>query len=349
VSQVDSTRLADAAESLLDAIFGGHGGKQIAFGTSKSLRSLMVALAGRTGSVYDPAVGTAQLLVDAAAHSDGPTPALFGQEISDEAWSVARLNLLIHGLDGRIELGQVLREDLLWDVRAERVLADPPWNVHLDGSGIKPDDPRWIWGDPSYGDTNMAWVQHCLFHLADGGRAVVALPPKVLFDKSRSALAMQGIIKSGYLDAVISLPAGLMSSRSLRCALLVFVKGRPLKGGRPAPTMMVYVDDDLAKGMGRSKSLPSDLIDDIAEAYEVWTVGEQSISDVLDLEWVDYEELAANDFDLDPRRYVVPPASEVDTVEMAAIHRSLALQLAETINACNTADNALMALMMEEY
>lgn len=346
VTQIGTGNLAATADSVLDTLFDRSGRKWGEWSTSSSLRSLMVAVAGWGKTVYDPAAGAGRLLVDMAYPETLNPQRLFGQELAADANAIAQLNLMVHGLEGRIETGDVLADDKLADLRFDRVVADPPWNTRVLADTVRSDDLRWIWGDPSSSDATMAWIQHCLFHLNDGGRAVVVVPPRVLFATGRPALPMQAIIKSGLLDAVIGLPAGLLAASSASAALLVFVKGRPMESGRPAPTLMINIEDDRAQGTGRVKSLPPELVSEVREIYGHWQEGLETVSPMVGV--AEYEDLAKYDFDLTPRRYIDTPSATHDPVQLAKAHLVLSAKVATALAACGRADAELLALLKGE-
>ena len=166
-------------------------------------------------------------------------------------------------------------DDHFPQLRADRVISVPPWGQKLPLADVLTDDPRWVWGEPGPNDGNAAWVQHCLSHLADDGRAVIVLPNGALFESGRAGRIRQRIVKAGLLDAVLALPPGLFAWTALPCAVLVFTKGRPNVGGKPAPTLMVDLTESAPEQGGRSSTLDSDLIDEVAELYRRWVKGQR--------------------------------------------------------------------------
>lgn len=176
-----------------------------------SLRRLMIAIAQPRGSVYDAASGTGQLLVDAALAGNSTVARLFGSEESYSLCLMAMLNLEIHELSANLYWDDPFENHYFADERADCVIAAPPWNTKFPTGDRMSGDPRWVWGEPGPNDKDAAWIQHCLYHLADGGRAVILLPNSVLFEGGRFGRIRQRIIKAGLLDAVIALPS--ISSR----------------------------------------------------------------------------------------------------------------------------------------
>ncbi len=123
------------------------------------------------------------------------------------------------------------------------------------------DDPRWVWGEPGPNDGNAAWVQHCLSHLADDGRAVIVLPNGALFESGRAGRIRQRIVKAGLLDAVLALPPGLFAADCSAVRPVLCHKGRPNVGGKPAPTLMVDLTESTSEHAGSVQHAGQRLID----------------------------------------------------------------------------------------
>jgi predicted DNA-binding transcriptional regulator AlpA len=210
LSNTDASTVAAMTDALLGQAalsIGYRGGEYL---TPDSVRELMVALASPSGTIYNPASGIGLLMVDVANDSQTVT-SITGQEINQRVWAMARLNLAIHGVTADVALGDLFTADAHPNLRADCVVAVPPWNQKLAILDRLHDDPRWVYGEPGSNDGNTAWIQHCLYHLADGGQAVLVLPNSTLFESGRSGRTRQRIVKAGLLDAVIALPAGLES------------------------------------------------------------------------------------------------------------------------------------------
>ena len=311
------------------------------YSTPEAVRSVISALVGG-GLTYDPAMGTGATLVELAENPAVDLP-VFGQESDRMAWALAKLRCLVHGIEAEFQLGDVLTYDRFLDVRFDTIVCDPPWNMRIPDAATSAADPRWVWGEPSPMDANMAWVQHCLYHLNDGGRAILVLPPGAAFAKGRNSRVLQGIIKSGYLDAVISLPSGLYASTSIACNVLVFVKGRATDKGKPASTLMVNLEDAELEPTRPEKSLPEQAIEELHELYWGQRVAGEISSPIASL--VPYDELVENGFDASPRRYVRPPRHRVGRDELLARRKELAVELATALGECDEADAHLTRLI----
>lgn len=340
-STFDRSRLSSLADALLHQgaeMIGRRGGEYF---TPPSVRKLVVALAEPTGVLYNPATGIGQLVVD-AAHQRAVT-AIYGQEINRRSWAMAQLNLAIHGVDADIAIGDVFTEDRFPDLRADRVVAVPPWMQKLTAADRLMGDPRWVYGEPGPNDGNAAWIQHCLHHLADDGRAVLVMPNGALFESGRAGRIRQRLVKAGLLDAVFSLPPGLFPWTSLSCSVLVFAKGRPTTDGKPAPVLMVDVSGADAPRPRRSAELSDALIDELVSLYRDWTAGRLPASRSAAI--AHFDELALNDFVIDPGRYLSLPQAELDIDETIKQRSALLARLDQLTRESMEADSELAALL----
>lgn len=341
VTQEESlAKIADVVVERYLPTFDGRSGE---FLIPKSVRRLMIALARPDGLVYNPASGMGQLLIDAddtaaSAAIDMPTRTtlLIGQENNQRVAVLSELNLTIHGV-----AAQILRSDAIFgpglsELRANRVLCVPPWNQKLPNIESLADDPRWVWGEPGSNDGNAAWIQHCLHYLADGGRAVVVLPVGVLFESGRSGRIRQRIVKSGLLDAVISLPAGLFTaSTHSRSAVLVFSRTHRAQPG----ILMIDLCDAGDRTTRSGVVLDPSVIEQTAQTYHDWINGDSP--DVGPSAVAAYDDLAANDFVLDPGRYqpVAQDAPQLDV--MASGAAKWRTSAADLMLKCRVADQRL--------
>jgi type I restriction-modification system DNA methylase subunit len=308
-----------------------------------SVRQLVIAIAKPSGPIYDPAAGFGQLLIDAVRASNPHRYDIFGQVRDREAYAIALLNLIIHGIEAEIAAGDALRRDVFRELRAHSVIAIPPLGSKLPSADELTGDPRWAWGEPGPNDADAAWIQHCLFHLANDGRAVLVLPNHILFASGRTGRIRQRIVTAGLLDAVVSLPPGLFYSTSIAVSLLVFVKGRPDVKGDPAPTLMIEARSSTLDRAGSASPLPAELIVEVAGLYHQWTSGTLPNSGLAAV--AHFDDLAANDFVIDPARYVAVPtvASDVDAVTTE--RNALVDQLDTLTHASRDADDRLMRFL----
>lgn len=343
LSSLDAPRLGVMADALLEQAAKALGHRGGEFLTPPSVRRLVVALAEPTGTVYNPAAGVGQLMVDAAGSATSTSVHFVGQEINRRIWAMAQLNLALHDVAADVALGDVFSEDRFPQLRADRVISVPPWGQKLPLADALSDDPRWVWGEPGPNDGNAAWVQHCLSRLADNGRAVIVLPNAALFEGGRAGRIRQRIVKAGLLDAVFALPPGLFAWTALPCSVLVFTKGRANVDGKPASTLMVGLTESASDEGGRSGALDSDLIDEAAALYRRWAHGQPPSAEYAAV--AEFDDLAGNDFVIDPGRYLSLTPAAPDLGRAADARSALVERLEALTRASRDNDATLQTIL----
>ncbi|MEV8397738.1 N-6 DNA methylase [Streptomyces niveus] len=256
--------LAEVYEYFLDK-FGGDSR------TPRSVSRLLVGILEPSGGrVYDPACGSGGLLAQAgtflAAHRGAPAAgtAVFGQEINERAWRLARMNLAAHGFE--YDLGarwaDTLADDEHPDLKADFVMAQPPFGV-ADWPRNE-DDPRWVYGVPPQTNADYAWLQHAVSKLSDRGTAGVVLEKGSLLSRSPAETRIrQALVEADLVAAIVALPEQLFRSARIPACLWVLTKDKsPERRGRilfidardmgtmGSDTEHVLNDEDLAKITG---------------------------------------------------------------------------------------------------
>ncbi|MEV7271415.1 class I SAM-dependent DNA methyltransferase [Streptomyces bacillaris] len=178
------------------------------------------------GSAYDPTCGIGSLLLAVT----GPrTTLLAGQDTHPGLLRLARLRTgFADGPPAQVEAGDSLCDDRLPDLRAQLVVCDPPLGQPDWGREDLLLDPRWELGVPPRAESDLAWLQHCYFHTAPGGRTLIALPPSAAYRKSGRRIRSE-LVRRGLLVSVIALPAGFASSHNM--PLLLWELRRPAMPG----------------------------------------------------------------------------------------------------------------------
>ncbi|TDP88962.1 N-6 DNA methylase [Labedaea rhizosphaerae] len=170
--------------------------------TRPDVAELMVRLAGPVTTLFDPACGLGTLLCAAP-----PEVTAFGQDIDITTTPIAAMRLLLRGTEAQIEIADSLREDGFRGRLADAVVCEPPTNDRAWGHEELIEDPRWTYGVPPRGESELAWVQHCLAHVRPGGRVVILLPQAVA--ARRSGKRIRGaLLRAGAVTAVVTLPGG---------------------------------------------------------------------------------------------------------------------------------------------
>ncbi|MFJ7155907.1 N-6 DNA methylase [Streptomyces sp. NPDC101118] len=293
---------------------------------------LMAALAGAaatgTGTaaapltVLDPACGTGGLL--RAVRHPG---ALYAQDAAPELAALTALRLALHGdADIRAAAADSLRADAFPQLTADAVLCHPPFNERNWGHDELAYDPRWEYGFPARTESELAWVQHCLARLREGGTAVLLMPPAAASRRSGRRVRAD-LLRRGALRAVIALPAGAAPPYGV--PLHLWVLRKPAPGLQPAPEVLLVDAAGLAAGPagepagGRDKAAWPAVHDAVLAA---WTAYEQT-GGVEEQPGVSRSapviELLDDDVDLAPARHLPPPAAGGGPAELAAVRERL--------------------------
>ncbi|MER7127338.1 N-6 DNA methylase [Streptosporangium saharense] len=229
--------------------------------TRDDVAALMHRLAVQDGdTVLDPACGVGTLLLNAGS--------ALGQEINETNALLTAVRLLLRGADARVVAGDSLREDGLSDELADAVVCDPPFNERAWGYEDLTGDPRWEYGLPPRGESELAWVQHCLARVRPGGLVAILMPAAAA--SRRPGKRIRGnLLRAGALRAVVTLGAGGPDLWLLRrpdgerppSQLLVVDAGESLSVVEPA--WRAYGEDPEAEANGESRTVRIiDLLDD---------------------------------------------------------------------------------------
>src|SRR3954470_15302403 len=193
----------------------------------------MADLAGPARTLLDPACGTGALL---CAVSPRPDQELYAQDSVPELAALTALRLALHSpATVRGAMGDTLRADAHPGLRADAVLCHPPFNERNWGHDELAYDPRWEYGFPARNESELAWVQHALARLKDGGTAVLLMPPAAASRRSGRRVRAD-LLRRGALRAVVALPAGAAPPYGI--PLHLWVLRRP-EGGAPSPHLLL--------------------------------------------------------------------------------------------------------------
>ena len=300
---------------------GKQGGQ---FYTPRSIVELLVAmLEPYKGRVFDPCCGSGGMFVQSekfvAEHQGRINDiSIYGQESNQTTWRLAKMNLAIRGIDSSQvkwnNEGSFLN-DAHKDLKADFVIANPPFNDSDWSGDLLRGDGRWQYGLPPAGNANFAWLQHFVYHLAPTGRAGVVLAKGALTSKTsgegeiRRALIAEGNL----IDCIVNLPAKLFLNTQIPAALWFMNRAR--KNGHPRKNDILFID---GRNLGhlinrRTRELSAEDIHKIAHTYHAWRTGEQGYEDIKGFcASVPLERVQELDYVLTPGRYVGLPDEEDD-------------------------------------
>lgn len=312
-------------EYFLGQFAGKETGKDAgAFYTPRWVVKLLVEmLEPYKGRVYDPAAGSGGMFVQSAefvkAHGGKRTDiSVYGQEYTDTTWKLAKMNLALRGIEADLgsHSADTFTEDLHPDLRADFVIANPPFNVSDWWSETLADDPRWQYGTPPPGNANFAWVQHFLYHLSPRGTAGFVLANGSLSSKTGGEGEIRRkLVEADLVDCIVALPDKLFFNTGIPVSLWFLSKNRHGNGHRQREGEVLFID---ARKLGkmvsrRLKELTDDDIQRVANTYHDWRNHEGDYKDIPGfVRSASFEEIAKHDFVLTPGRYVGAEEAEAD-------------------------------------
>lgn len=312
-------------EYFLGQFAGKETGKDAgAFYTPRSVvKTLVEMLEPYHGRVYDPACGSGGMFVQSAefvkAHGGKRTDiSVYGQEFTDTTWKLAKMNLALRGIEADLgdRSADSFTQDLHPDLRADFVIANPPFNVSNWWDAKLQDDPRWKYGSPPAGNANFAWVQHFVYHLSPNGTAGFVLANGSLSSKSGGEGEIRRkLIEAELVDCVVAMPEKLFYNTGIGVSLWFASKDRNGNGHRRREGEILFID---ARKLGRMESRRLRVLEDediakIAGTYHSWRNHGGAYEDLAGFcRAANREEVAAQDFVLTPGRYVGSAAADRD-------------------------------------
>lgn len=302
------------------------------------VRLLVEMLEPYNGRVYDGCCGSGGMFVQSekfVLNHQGNIRDLsvYGQESNATTLRLARMNLAIRGIDARLELGDTLLNDRLPDLKADFILANPPFNIS-DWSGEQlRDDIRWKYGAPPVGNANYAWLQHFAHKLAPHGTAGIVLANGSMNTSSGGEGEIRkNMIEAGLVDCMVALPSQLFYNTMIPVCLWFLARDRKNHKFRDRSNVILFMD---ARKLGtmvnrRNRELTGEDIAKISGTYHAWRNLGGRYEDVAGFcRAATLDEVRANNYVLMPGRYV--GTEEVEDVGIPFEEKMTALtaQLAE--------------------
>ncbi len=281
-------------EYFLGQFAGAEGKRGGEFYTPRSVVSVLVEmLEPYTGRVYDPCCGSGGMFVQSekfVQQHGGRIGdiAIYGQESNYTTWRLAKMNLAVRGIDSDIRWNNEgsFHKDELRDLKADYILANPPFNISDWGGERLREDVRWKFGVPPVGNANYAWLQHIYHHLAPKGTAGVVLANGSMSTaQSGEGDIRQAMIEADAIDCMVALPGQLFYSTQIPACLWFLARNKnPGKGMRDRRGQVLFID---ARKMGElvdrtRRELSSEEVLKIANTYHAWR-GEKGAGDYADV------------------------------------------------------------------
>ncbi len=259
----------------------GKGGGE--FYTPRSVVRLLVEmLQPYKGRVYDPACGSGGMFVQAEdfvlAHGGNRDAiSVYGQESNPTTWRIAKMNLALRGIEANLgpEWGDTFHDDKHQDLRADFILANPPFNISDWGSEQRRDDPRWKFGTPPASNANYAWLQHIVSKLSPNGVAGVVLANgSMSSNSSGEGEIRRGLVDADSVECMVVLPTQLFFSTGIPVCLWLLAqdKSGQADGRRDRRSEVLFID---AREMGTMttrvhRELTEQDIAEIAATFQAW-------------------------------------------------------------------------------
>jgi len=320
----------------------GHRGGE--FYTPEPVVQLLVQmLEPYKGRIYDPACGSCGMFVQSAdflrAHAGRAEDlAVYGQEMNQATWRIGQMNLAIHGLGGEIKLGDTLTNDQHPTLKADFVIANPPFNQSKWGADQVKADSRWKHGVPPDGNANYAWIQHFASHLAPDGRAGFVLANGSLTSNTGGENKIrQALIEDDLVDCIVALPGQLFYTTGIPVCLWFLDRNKASSSERDRKGEVLFLD---ARQMGAKISrtqidLSAEEREEIVSTYLAWRgTNEATYEDMPGFcKSATINEIEAAAWTLSPGRYVGAPEEDEDPelfeARMAELVEQLGAELKE--------------------
>ena len=308
------------------------------------VRTLVEVLQPYHGRVYDPACGSGGMFVQSAKfiqrHQGNINDiSVFGQDSNPTTWKMAQMNLAIRGIEA--DLGKFNADTFFDDqhptLKADFVMANPPFNLSDWGGNRLTGDVRWQYGLPPEGNANFAWIQHIIHHLAPSGRAGVVLANGSLSSQTGGEGDIrQRLVEADLVDCIIAMPSQLFYTTGIPVSIWFFNRHKQQQG------KTLFID---AREMGtmvtrKLRELTEEDIMRIAQTYQSYAAGtlvdEKGFCTVKNI-----KDIAEQDYILTPGRYVGIAEQEQDAEPFEEKMTRLTTELASLFEQSHTLEKEI--------
>ncbi len=344
--------LGHVYEYFLGQFASAEGKKGGQFYTPKSIVSLIVEmLQPYKGRVYDPAMGSGGFFVQSEKFIKEfggkiDNISVYGQEYNHTTWQLAAMNMAIRGIDFNFgkQPADTMANDLHPDLRADYIMANPPFNMKEWGQEKLTDDVRWKFGTPPAGNANFAWLQHMIHHLSpQGSMALLLANGSMSSATNNEGEIRKNILENDLVECMVALPGQLFTNTQIPACIWLLSKNKTAHDNKRSRTGEVLFIDAREKGFMKDRVLRDFTIEDIkdiADTFHAWqsssdTERSRSAEAYQDIpgfcKSATLDDIRKNDYVLTPGRYVGTAEQEEDSEPFAEKMTRLTTQLKEQL------------------
>jgi type I restriction enzyme M protein len=342
-------------EYFLGQFAAAEGKKGGQFYTARCVVKLLVEMIEPyKGRVFDPCCGSGGMFVQsekfAEAHNGRRTDlSIYGQESNQTTWRLCKMNLAIRGIEANIAWNSEgsFQKDAFKDLKADYILANPPFNDSDWGGERLREDARWKYGAPPVGNANFGWVQHFIYHLAPNGIAGFVLANgSMSSNQSGEGEIRKAIIEADLVDCMIALPGQLFYTTPIPVCLWFLTRNKANGRFRDRRRQTLFID---ARKLGYlidriHRDLSDDEIARIARTYHAWR-GEKDAAKYEDVagfcKSATTQDIAAHGYILTPGRYVGAETAEEDDEPFQEKIKRLTAKLQEQFTESSKLEDAI--------
>ena len=318
----------------------GKGGGEFYTPTSV-VKTLVEMIEPYKGRIYDPACGSGGMFIQSEKFIEEHAGrigdlSIYGQELNATTWKLCKMNLAIRGLDGNIGPHQAdtFHDDLHKTLKADYVLANPPFNISDWGGNKLTEDVRWKYGVPPEGNANYAWLEHIVYHLAPNGVAGVVLANGALSSNtSNEGVIRKNLVDAKLVDAIVALPDKLFYSTGIPVSLWILNRNKKDNPKfREREDEILFID---ARNLGtmvdrRHRELSEEDIKKISDTYHNYRNLNGQYEDIQGFcKAAKLDEVREHEYVLTPGRYVGIEEQEDDGIPFEEKMKALTSQLGE--------------------
>ena len=300
------------------------------------VRTMVECIEPFKGRVYDPACGSGGMFIQSLKfihehQGRWSDVSIFGQEKNPTTWRLAKMNLAIRSIYG--DLGKyaadTFTEDLHKDLKADFILANPPFNLEWDRDKVE-NDSRWRYGLAPKNNANYAWLQHMISKLSQNGKMACILANGSLSAGGQEGVIRKNLIENDLVDCIIAMPTNLFYTVTVPCSIWIINRNKKQKG----KTLFINANNYGTMVTRRLRELSVDDIKEIADTYHNY----QNNENYEDIKGFCYsaitDEIKNNDYVLTPGRYVGVEDNNEDSIpfeeKMKNITSELSTQFEES-------------------